>query len=155
MPARNENNLHTHQHSGSVAPTPSGMSRAIEDARQFTRSAELPEITRYQFLIVVEELITNIVTHGMPNEDTSIDYEFARLGDGVRIAMSDGGVPFDPTSLPRFAPDAAIEAGKEGGWGWPVILNWCELETFHRVEDRNHVALLLHPGRSADWIEKL
>ncbi len=148
MSVCNENNLYTHQLTGSVAPTRLGLSQALEEAREFVGSAALPELTRYQFLIVVEELITNIVTHGSPPERTTVDYEFCRIGDAVRICVSDSGAAFDPMSLPEQPANTVICTDKEGGWGWRVILKWCALEDYRRDGDRNHVSLLLDPSRS-------
>ena len=145
MSVHNENNPHTHHLSGSAVPTRLGISTALDDARKFIADAELDELARYQFLIVVEELMTNIITHGMPAPNTEIAYEFAYQGGAVRIDLSDSGIPFDPRDLPHFSPDAAIEQEREGGWGWPVIFKWFNLESYRRADGRNHVALLLKP----------
>lgn len=150
MPVCNENNLHTYQLSGSVAPTRLGLSHILEEARSFVSTAALTELARHQFLIVVEELITNIITHGNPPVSTTVDYQFCRVGEGVRICLSDCGIPFDPAGLKSVSDVDEPPADREGGWGWPVILEWCELERYGRENGRNHVALLLNPKRNGE-----
>lgn len=149
MAVCNENNLYTHRLSGSVAPTRLGLSQILEEARGFVTSAALSELTRHQFLIVVEELATNIISHGNPPGSSTVDYEFCRMGEDVRICLSDSGIPFDPTTLQHVPEADAPSDGREGGWGWPVILKWCELESYTHENGRNHVALLLNPSRTA------
>jgi anti-sigma regulatory factor (Ser/Thr protein kinase) len=143
MSVCNENNPHTHRLVGTAAPTSLGMSGALDDAKSFAANVDLEELTKYQFLIVVEELITNIVSHGRPAPDSTIEYQYARHGDAVRISLTDSGVAFDPRAMPEFSPDAAIDEGQEGGWGWPVIFRWCELESYCRNDDRNQIVLVM------------
>lgn len=102
----------------------------------------MSDLLRYQFLIVVEELMTNIVTHGSPPAGSDVAFDFRNDGHAVGIQLNDSGVPFDPRQMPG-ADEAAASSGNEGGWGWPLILSWCEKLSYERVGDRNVLSLFL------------
>ncbi len=141
MSVCNESNPHTNHLAGAVKSTQLGMSEALDNARAFASAVALNELTRYQFLIVVEELMTNIISHGQPAQTSMVEYEFTYRDGAVRIHLTDGGVPFDPRELSVRAAD--VDQGREGGWGWPVILKWCKLLAYRHEDGRNHLDLLL------------
>lgn len=137
----NEKNLNATRLEGRAPPNAGGLSQTLEQAREFASHAALGELVRYQFLIVVEELVTNIVTHGQPEQDTEISYEFSAGGDAIQLRLSDSGVPFDPRNL-VIPPEVENEPNEqEGGWGWPLILKWCDLETYEHVDGKNVLGL--------------
>ena len=145
MSVCNEGNLHTNHLAGVAKPTQLGMSEALDDARAFATHAALGELIRYQFLIVIEELITNIISHGQPAHGSTIEYRYDYRDGAVRIHLADAGIPFDPRQMPGCTANAVIDREREGGWGWPVILKWCELVEYRREDGRNHLELLLDP----------
>ena len=128
---------------GSVPADMPGLSQMLDSARQFSSSAGLEGDDKFQFLIVVEELVTNIVTHGMSVQGSTIDYEFAAENGAVHVIMADSGVPFDPRALMHPAIDPEPQLDQEGGWGWPLIFRWCDLDDYRRAEGRNVLTLTL------------
>jgi len=53
--------------------------------------------------LAVEEIVTNIITHGYQNQGGKIEIEIKLEDDDLRICLHDEAVPFDPTSF--AAPD--------------------------------------------------
>lgn len=146
MTACDDNNLYSYSLAGTAHASASGVFAVLADTRVFADAAQLGETVTYRLMVVVEELATNIVSHGQPAPGTTIDYCFERCPDGVRITMADSGIPFDPGDLPQRPQTASIANQPEGGIGWPLILQWCRLEECSRTGDRNRVTLVLETG---------
>ena len=141
MSDHNEQILSGNRHMGEVTPNLAGLSDALEHAREFAHATQMTDLIRFQFLIIVEELITNIVTHGHPAGGSVISYEFRHESAGVGISLRDGGIPFDPRSLQTDQTDDPHE--EEGGWGWPLIFRWCDSLNYEHKDNTNILSLSL------------
>jgi anti-sigma regulatory factor (Ser/Thr protein kinase) len=68
---------------------------------------EDPEGTRYNVLLALQEMVTNVLRHGYQLEQTGpIEVVFTVDGDALRIELRDQGPAFDPL---------AYEAGEGAG----------------------------------------
>lgn len=78
----------------------------------------MPEDDIRRLQMVVEELFTNTIRHGLSAEsDTPIQIILARHGHGVTLRYRDRGPPFDPSSQTApAAPETML-----GGLGIPLI----------------------------------
>jgi anti-sigma regulatory factor (Ser/Thr protein kinase) len=61
--------------------------------------------------LVVSELVTNSLRHGVLAPNASIEVRVTADGNGIRVEVIDRGIGFDPSSLRRPEPEAS------GGWG--------------------------------------
>jgi serine/threonine-protein kinase RsbW len=128
----------------SIPADAQAISQALDTARRFADHVALPPIARMRLLLTVEELLANIVTHGQPSPDSGIDIQFEIREDRIELRTQDAGSPFDPRlDIPSVSRDQAVEAGMEGGVGWPMILEWCAIEDYQREGGANRLLLSL------------
>jgi anti-sigma regulatory factor (Ser/Thr protein kinase) len=78
---------------------------------------EDPEGTRYNVLLAIQEMLTNVLRHGYGGaEDSPIHLRFDTGDRGISIEMRDRGPEFDPTRiLPK--PESEGPPHTEGGYG--------------------------------------
>lgn len=89
--------------------------------------------------IVVEELIANLYDHGGLTEGDEVGIVLARDPRGIRLSITDPGMPFEPWSA-----SSAAENGKGGGGaGVRLIRAWAELVGYRSSSDGNHMELLV------------
>jgi anti-sigma regulatory factor (Ser/Thr protein kinase) len=75
-----------------------------------------PEGTRYNVLVALQEMVTNVLRHGYAFDDTRpIEVVFEIRDDTLQIALRDQGPPFDP--LQHDTGDCMLPEGmpSEGG----------------------------------------
>jgi anti-sigma regulatory factor (Ser/Thr protein kinase) len=108
--------------------------RAIAAARAFAGDGEAAD----RLAIVTEEWVANVVEHGCAPPESLIVLSFARSGGALRLAVSDAGVAFDPTTAADDGPN--LERG--GGAGLAMIRAWCAL-SYRRAGGRNRLELVL------------
>ena len=104
---------------------------------QITLSAELESLPRFRELIktaslnsglseqdvydmqlAVDEICTNIITHGYEGMDPGSIILYAEMEGGVfTVRITDFGHPFEPTEPPAPDTEAPLEARDEGGLG--------------------------------------
>ncbi|MBC8240895.1 MAG: ATP-binding protein [Alphaproteobacteria bacterium] len=126
----------------------------IGAAQRFSENASLQVGVKGRFLIVIEEIVTNIVSHGQPPPGSDIAYRFSADETAITMTFDDTGVAFDPR---RDSSDASstnhqpfIESQTphlvEGGHGWPLIHSWCRIVAYRRAKGRNHLELMMPLG---------
>jgi len=122
----------------------SEVTHAIEQAQVFATEHSLTADAGYRLKIVVEELVRNVVLHGVPPPGSAIDMSMDRDGASTVLRSCDKGVAFDPrTDLPLVDRDTTDVPDVEGGVGWPLILHWCRIDTVERIGDENQLQLHL------------
>jgi len=78
--------------------------------------AEDPEGTRYNVLLAVQEMVTNVLRHAYAgDEQRPVEVEFATDEAGMGIEVRDRGPEFDPLQVE--APLGDTEMPVEGGYG--------------------------------------
>lgn len=67
-----------------------------------------PEGTRYNFLVALQEMVTNVYRHGYQGDESQpLQVEFSVDAAGVRVVVRDRGPEFDPReqATPSLAED--------------------------------------------------
>ena len=87
--------------------------------RSAAGSAGLEEIAVYRLVLAVDEVATNIVTHGYDEAGLSgaIKVWSEMDSDALRIYLEDTGAPYDPAEVRTVDPDQPLENRVEGGLG--------------------------------------
>ena len=63
----------------------------------------------------VDEAFTNVVEHAFdPDEDESFDIICKEIPLGLKIVIKEKGMPFDPSKIPEYKPETALEASGAG-----------------------------------------
>ncbi|HEX2815603.1 MAG TPA: ATP-binding protein [Phenylobacterium sp.] len=113
------------------------VARAIAVARRFAAAVALPPESADRLVVIVEEWVANIVEHGRAPAGSLVVLRLERVGQGVRVAVSDAGVAFDS----RTAEDQGPNLERGGGAGLALIRSWSEVEDYRRSGGRNRLVL--------------
>src|SRR6266542_279123 len=74
----------------------------------------LPDDGRMEVLLCVEEVLSNVIRHGLPGEDDEV-WVRANLAAGeIEIQIEDNGVAFDPLSHPPPRLDVPLQERRTG-----------------------------------------
>ena len=122
----------------------SELTRLEAFAEAFVRDRGLADEERARLLVILEELFTNVVTHGYGGEfeaysvAVALDWRHGRL----TINFVDDGPPFDP--LAHSAPDldAPAEQRPIGGLGIAIVRALVDRARYCRQGQRNHLHLV-------------
>ncbi len=108
---------------------------------RFAEDAALPVQAAFQLNLVLEELVTNTITHGQVAPDGEIRIALARHGDTIEAHLVDSGAPFDPRTLAAPDLDAPVETRPVGGLGIHLVRQLVDEFDYRREDDRNHLRL--------------
>lgn len=108
-------------------------------ARAAAGSAGLEDVAIYRLVLAVDEVATNIVTHG---------YDEAGLkgmirmwceidADALKVYIEDTGAPYDPSELQIVDIDQPMEDRKEGGLGVFLALRGVDDLEYANSDGRN------------------
>ena len=127
---------------------PAELTRLQAFAVEFAHQCGLPDDERSRLLIILDELFTNVVTHGQGPHSAggiiavALGWKRGRL----RISFVDDGLPFDPLAF--GGPDLE-EEGEErgiGGLGIHIVRSLVHQARYRREGDRNHLHLVRRIG---------
>lgn len=77
-----------------------------------------PEGTRYNILLALQEMVTNVLRHAYGGDETQpVELRFLANAEGFEVELRDAGPAFDPLAVPPDAPPEAAEPMREGGYG--------------------------------------
>ena len=94
--------------------------------------------------IVLEELISNTVSHGAVPATAPIDVCLKFGTQCIELEYIDRGRPFDPLQdVPPDTRDMPLEKRSVGGLGWPLIFSYCVLDGYRYTNGENHYTFLI------------
>lgn len=118
------------------------LERIAEPVEALARRLGLARRTTCQFQLVLEELFTNIVSHGFPDgAEHVIDITVTGDERAITLRIEDDGIAFNPARMPAPATDAAPEARCVGGLGIHMIRNFADSLHYERRRERNIVTI--------------
>jgi anti-sigma regulatory factor (Ser/Thr protein kinase) len=123
---------------------PAELRRLAGFAEGFARRHALPARERGRLLIILEELFINSVNHGYDGGASrrgKIEVALAFDAQGLKIAFSDDGRPFDPLTRPLPDLDQPAAQRRIGGLGLPIVRSLVDDARYSRDGDRNRLVL--------------
>ena len=119
-------------------------------AAEFVRQCRLPDDERSRVLIVLEELFTNVITHGYGPQSTAGTITVALMWGRSRLHISfvDDAPPFDPLAVRTPDLDTAGEERSIGGLGIHIVRSLVDQARYCYRADRNHLHLIRHIARA-------
>ena len=105
----------------SVPGTLPGVLQAVQAFEQFGRTHALSEGAAWRFLVALDEILSNIVRHGLAGRRDAIDLMFSIDGDDVAVEIIDRPTRSTPCSRPRRTPAARSTIGNPAVWA----SRWC------------------------------
>lgn len=114
---------------------------AIDDAQalagRFVQDAGLAPRAEAVLSLVLEELITNVITHGGAAGEDALLVELRMEGEVIALTFEDNGVAFDPRDeRPPDPRDTDYADALPGGLGWPLVLNHFSIADYWRMGGR-------------------
>jgi len=103
----------------------------------------LPVGAKMALRLILEELLANAVMHGAARSGSDIRLFMSVQPNGIEIRFWDSGIAFNPqTALPEDTREDDLDDRPIGQLGWPLILHYCSVTSYERVEGQNRLALL-------------
>ena len=112
---------------------------ASDAARAFGSAQLLDDDELARLCIVIEELIANLYDHGGLAEDDQVELGLMVDPEGIRVSITDPGIPFDPWTAPRKIE----QADRGGGAGIDIVRAWAHFLGYESTAGRNCLQFLL------------
>jgi len=113
---------------------------------EFADAHGLPSALRRSMTVVLDELLTNTITHGLSHGGVTVTAVVELDSDRLMVTLTDDGKPFDPFDQregPRGNPDTtlSVEMRPIGGLGIHLVRKLVDEVSYARRDDRNVVVL--------------
>jgi len=126
----------------SVAADADGVGKVNAAFTDFAQKYDLPAGVRRSFNVALDELLANVLSHGMPGAGAgSLTFEVEPDKERLTVTLIDDGPPFDPFS--EAAPDItlSVEDRAIGGLGIHLVRKLMDEVSYERRDGRNVVVL--------------
>ncbi|GAB4174488.1 MAG: ATP-binding protein [Thalassobaculales bacterium] len=124
------------------------ITRLAETIEAFGKAHGLPEKVVFHVNLVLDELITNIISYGYPEEGPRSITVGLALDDGaLEVRLEDDGVAFNPLADAR-EPDtaAALEDRPIGGLGVHFMKTFMDAVDYRREDGLNRLRMVKKLG---------
>jgi serine/threonine-protein kinase RsbW len=122
-----------------------------ETLLESVRFEEDPEATRYNILLSLQEMVTNVLRHAYELDDNKpIEICFSLTADTVEITLRDQGPDFNPLTYDTGGID--IDYGvplASGGYGIYIAKIVMDEVSYERVDGWNNLRLRKFVGKGA------
>lgn len=121
----------------------SDIRRLARWAGMFCEANDAPA-TENRLTLVLEELLTNVVSYGYDDDDAHEIHVSLEVKDGVLTSVfDDDGRPFNPHDAQKPVMDGPLEERSVGGLGIHLILTIMDSVEYERVDGRNRTTMTM------------
>jgi len=118
------------------------LDRIADAVEAFGEAQDLPAKLRFQIRLVLDELLTNIITYGYPKDgEHVISVAMGREGSRLRFVLEDDARPFDPLTAKMPDTTATVDHRRIGGLGIHLVRTIMDRVAYERVGDTNRLIL--------------
>ncbi len=117
--------------------------RLAEWVSSFCQRSSLADTVEFQLNLVLEELVTNSISHG---QASSVDVTLRLNGAEIAVVITDDGVAFDPTTAPGADLTSDIMERKIGGLGIHLVRRMVQDLACERRGDHNRLSFRMATG---------
>ena len=129
-----------------VPGTLDGLAEALRAAEAFCREADAPGLARANVMTALDEILANIVHHGLAGAPGSIELTMQQDHRQLVAHVADTAGPFDPLLLPPPDTTVPLEERKIGGLGIALVRALTDEVAYDRRDGRNHLTLTWRVG---------
>ncbi len=120
---------------------PNHLAECAEVKEHFDTFAEhygIPDKTRLKMHVVIDELLTNIISYAYPDDQNhEIGIKIELSANELKVSMVDDGIPFNPLGLETPDTELSLEERKIGGLGIHIVRNMMDRVSYRRRIDKN------------------
>jgi anti-sigma regulatory factor (Ser/Thr protein kinase) len=125
----------------SVPATMEGVATATDSVRAWSEHQHLDSDTRKRLLTVLDELLSNVVRHGLNGQSGTIEVTVRCEADRLEARVIDEAAPFNPLQLPPPDTTAPLEERQLGGLGIALVRALSDAVEYERANNRNQVTV--------------
>ncbi len=129
----------------SVPGTLAGVRQAVDAFEQFGRSRELPPRDAWRVLLALDEILSNIVRHGLAGSRAPIDVTFSFADGRVVVEIVDSAEAFNPLLAPAPDTSSPLDQRQPGGLGIALVQQLMDEIEYERRDERNHFVMTWRP----------
>lgn len=124
-----------------VPGTLEGLAQALQSAEAFCTESGGPRLARDNVMTVLDEVLANIVNHGLTDTRGTIELTMERKDGRLTIGVADSAPAFDPLQIPMPDTTLPLEQRTIGGLGIVLVRALTDEVTYDRRNGRNHLTL--------------
>ncbi len=116
------------------------VARVIDSLEEFGAANGISPDQSLRFGLVLDELITNIISYGLAGRsDGTIRLAIEHADGMLRADLIDDGPPFDPLASEATPPEGDIETRAIGGLGLTLVKTFMDRLDYRRVDGFNRL----------------
>lgn len=116
--------------------------RVLDSLEEFGAEQGIDPGQALRFGLVLDELITNIISYGLAGRQDGVIRLVIDCADGILSAeLADNGPPFDPLASEPDVVAGSIEDRPIGGLGLTIVKNVLDRLDYSRVDGFNRVTM--------------
>lgn len=109
----------------------------------FSEHYGIPDKTRLKMHVVIDELLTNIISYAyLDDEKHDIGIKVELSADRLKVSMVDDGIPFNPLGIGTPDTDLSLEERKIGGLGIHLVRKMMDRVSYRRRIDKNVITVV-------------
>lgn len=124
-----------------VDGTPAGIHTALNAFGEFSQAQSLPDDLRRLMQLVLDEVLSNVVRHGLAGRDGRIRLRFELAPGVLAVEVEDDAPAFNPLTLPLPDTTSPLEARQPGGLGVALVTRLVDDVQYERRQSRNHLRI--------------
>ena len=118
------------------------VARVIDTLEEFGAENGVPVSQSLRFGLVLDELITNIISYGLAGRsDGTISLAIEHRDGVLHAERADNGPPFDPLAADATPPGGDIETREVGGLGLTIVKSFMDRLDYRRVDGLNRLTM--------------
>lgn len=116
-----------------------GFQALMDDAEAFLAHRNVPDTTASQIMIALDEIITNVLSHGVRDGEPVVHVDL-RVADGaVAGEIRDDGIAFDPLQNDEPDTSQSVEDRPIGGLGIHLVRKMMDELRYDRCHRQNRL----------------
>ena len=115
-------------------------------AQAFCEDVDAPGLSRANVMTALDEVLANIVHHGLKDVAGTIELTMGRDEQQVVAHVADTAGPFDPLLIPPPDTTLPMDKRKVGGLGIALVRALTDEVAYDRRDGRNHLTLTWRLG---------
>ena len=116
-----------------------GFQALMDDAEAFLAHRNVPDTTASQIMIALDEIITNILSHGVRDGEPVVHVDLRVADSAVAGEIRDDGIAFDPLQNDEPDTSQSVEDRPIGGLGIHLVRKMMDELRYDRRHRQNRL----------------